>query len=327
MSKQNLLATSTINLRTLLANGKRYEVPAYQRDYSWKQEHWEDLWFDVLELDQSGRQHYMGALVLEEERADDFRVIDGQQRLATLREVRYEAGWGGVGEFHLRNHRDDVARALRVCDVISFRYNMISQRNTNKLEEVYNDVAVAVHQGTLKTAAEIQNALQPVYISDDAFKEAFAKRSLPTGGRKTRLLRYMLCALEKQEYNVDYDWENTPATIEHVLPENPTAEWLEDFPNDLHERYVSRLGNYLLLESKLNSKTPLTSRFQRSCWSITRASIRRPNTSRRLTGHRKPSMAARHTWQSWPPQSGEFKLGFPGKLHAAGSVHPQAQSV
>ena len=36
MSKQNLLATSTINLRTLLANGKRYEVPAYQRDYSWK---------------------------------------------------------------------------------------------------------------------------------------------------------------------------------------------------------------------------------------------------------------------------------------------------
>ena len=35
----------------------------------------------------------------------------------------------------------------------------------------------------------------------------------------------------------------TPATIEHVLPENPTAEWLEDFPNDLHERYVrSRLA-------------------------------------------------------------------------------------
>jgi len=147
-----------------------------------------------------------------------------------------------------------VARVLRVCDVISFRYNMISQRNTNKLEEVYNDVAVAVHQGTLKTAVEIQNALQSVYVSDDEFKEAFAKRSLPTGGRKTRLLRYMHCALEKQEYNVDYDWENTPATIEHVLPENPTAEWLEDFPNDLHERYVSRLGNYLLLESKLNSK-------------------------------------------------------------------------
>ena len=84
MSKQNLLGTSTINLRTLLANGKRYEVPPYQRDYSWKAEHWEDLWFDILELEQSDRQHYMGALVLEEKLADDFRVIDGQQRLATL---------------------------------------------------------------------------------------------------------------------------------------------------------------------------------------------------------------------------------------------------
>ena len=48
---KNLLGTSTINMRTLLSNGKRYEVPAYQRDYSWTAEHWEDLWMDIEEIE------------------------------------------------------------------------------------------------------------------------------------------------------------------------------------------------------------------------------------------------------------------------------------
>ena len=77
---------------------------------------------------------------------------------------------------------------------------------------------------------------------------------MPVGQARTRLIRYVLCALEKQDHNVDIDYEQTPATIEHILPESPTADWLVEFPNDLHERYVSRLGNYLLLESKLNSR-------------------------------------------------------------------------
>lgn len=38
MPRPTLLNTSTINLRTLLSNGKRYEVPPYQRDYSWSEE-------------------------------------------------------------------------------------------------------------------------------------------------------------------------------------------------------------------------------------------------------------------------------------------------
>lgn len=32
----------------LAGNGKIYEVPPFQRDYSWEQEEWEDLWLDIL---------------------------------------------------------------------------------------------------------------------------------------------------------------------------------------------------------------------------------------------------------------------------------------
>ena len=84
MSNSSLLNTDTEDLKELLSNGKHYSVPAYQRDYSWKQEHWEDLWEDLITVEASREDHYMGAIVLESGERKQFRVIDGQQRMATL---------------------------------------------------------------------------------------------------------------------------------------------------------------------------------------------------------------------------------------------------
>ena len=69
----------------LIGNGKVYRVPPYQRDYSWAEEQWEDLWADVLDLRRSGDDtHYMGAMVVEAKGDREFSIIDGQQRAATL---------------------------------------------------------------------------------------------------------------------------------------------------------------------------------------------------------------------------------------------------
>ena len=81
----NLLNVRTTNYMELIGNGKLYRVPPYQRDYSWSEEQWEDLWSDVCELlSDRKRQHYLGALVVENENDREFSIIDGQQRLATL---------------------------------------------------------------------------------------------------------------------------------------------------------------------------------------------------------------------------------------------------
>lgn len=85
MSKTNLLDTKTINYLELIGNGRAYRVPPYQRDYSWEEEQWEDLWNDIMELRlQQDDRHYMGALVVEGESDREFKIIDGQQRMATL---------------------------------------------------------------------------------------------------------------------------------------------------------------------------------------------------------------------------------------------------
>lgn len=86
MAESNLLNTRTTNFLELIGNGRRYRVPPYQRDYSWGEEQWEDLWRDIADLHggDTREPHYMGALVVETTSDRTFDVIDGQQRLATL---------------------------------------------------------------------------------------------------------------------------------------------------------------------------------------------------------------------------------------------------
>ncbi len=85
MAGTNILNTRTINYLELSGNGRSYRVPPYQRDYSWSEDQWEDLWNDIADLrPRSEDRHYLGALVVEGKSDREFLVIDGQQRLATL---------------------------------------------------------------------------------------------------------------------------------------------------------------------------------------------------------------------------------------------------
>ena len=513
MARANLLNTTDITLKGLLGNGARYGVPTYQRDYSWREDHWEDLWLDLKEVSQrEDMQHYMGAIVLQQRDREEFVVIDGQQRLCTLSlialaavalleeraaadiekednlersrllrdgflgtkdpgSLRYRSklslnrnddtfyqgtllqlhaplaparlgdsnrllweafryfkarlaeqfpapGQGGdlarfvnevvalrllfirvlvdddlsaytvfetlnargldltasdllknylmalvarrsdadlrhvldqwtritesVGirilpEFlrHYLNSRQPFIRqerlfktlkvqvgtaeqvfdllrdlelaavwyqalldpddpqwhavagareqvrilnllgvkqfkslilaaarrlppeslgdVLRFCAVISFRYTIIADRNPSELERAYNDVAVGIEEERLRTVGQVREALRVVSVPDDDFRDAFSRRTIPAGGRNKKVVRYILCALERQLGNPDVRDETTPATIEHILPENLTAGWGADFDEIQHARFVSRLGNYTLLDVSRNN--------------------------------------------------------------------------
>ncbi len=86
MSKSNLLDTKTLSFNEIIGNGKIYSVPQFQRDYSWEQDNWEDLWNDILNIysDKDKESHYMGSIVLQKKRDANFQIIDGQQRFTTI---------------------------------------------------------------------------------------------------------------------------------------------------------------------------------------------------------------------------------------------------
>ncbi|EON76841.1 RloF [Lunatimonas lonarensis] len=79
-------STANQTYRMLMGNGLIYSVPRFQRDYSWSDEEWDDLWRDIENvLSPEGESaHYMGYLVLQSRDSKNFDIIDGQQRLTTL---------------------------------------------------------------------------------------------------------------------------------------------------------------------------------------------------------------------------------------------------
>lgn len=82
---KGIQGTSNKTYRQLMGNGLRYEIPKFQRDYTWDTEHWDDLWQDIrILLTSDDNEHYMGYLVLQTSNNKEFQIIDGQQRLTTM---------------------------------------------------------------------------------------------------------------------------------------------------------------------------------------------------------------------------------------------------
>ena len=58
--------TTTPAFGDLFGNRTKYIVPKFQRDYSWGEEEWGDLWEDLQLAQESNENHYMGYLVLKQ---------------------------------------------------------------------------------------------------------------------------------------------------------------------------------------------------------------------------------------------------------------------
>lgn len=507
MAVNNLLDTSTVSLSDIIGNGKIYKVPVYQRDYSWKQEHWEDLWADIILILNGDSVHYMGSIVLQNKGEKKFSVIDGQQRLATLtlivlatvkniqnlvdRGIEKENNeerivlltkkflgdkdpgsltyssklelnennngfyqshlmifrpplnertlrdsdkllWQAYNFFYnkikihfqnnengedlanflnkyvaeklmfiqivvedelraytvfetlnsrgerltvsdllknflfslststdlphikekwqrtvdtiglarfpvflrhywiskhplirqeylfkamkevvrssidvinlldelegnaqlyiaLSNYSDPIwigqreqrkkikeielfrekqalplllasynnltseefTKVLRIVSVITFRFTIIGGLNPNLKEDVYNKAAIKISNKQLSSASAIAGEVKALYTNDKDFRNDFSTTVLSTN-RYRKLVRYILFEIENHLSQNDMDYEDNPATIEHILPENPDGSWNENFPSSIHETFVYRVGNYTLLEADKN---------------------------------------------------------------------------
>ncbi len=70
----------------LEGSDKRFIIPVYQRNYSWKLENCRQLYNDLIQLAHTGRStHFFGSLVsVYSGRSEEFLIIDGQQRVTTV---------------------------------------------------------------------------------------------------------------------------------------------------------------------------------------------------------------------------------------------------
>lgn len=148
--------------------------------------------------------------------------------------------------------RHGFERFLRTIVVLSFRYNVICNRQGNEQERIYNEIARRIASGGLESARDAVAALRPLYPEDQDLRTAFADKELrTTNSRNNKIARYILFNLEKRKSGSSFDVESASITLEHVLPEHPEDGWSQ-FDDALHERAVYRLGNLALLNAASN---------------------------------------------------------------------------
>jgi uncharacterized protein with ParB-like and HNH nuclease domain len=81
---------SETKLRELLEGGKQFQIPLFQRPYSWSKKEWKALWEDIMEIYHDNEDnHFLGPIVTQAvpgtpDGISPFLLIDGQQRLTTL---------------------------------------------------------------------------------------------------------------------------------------------------------------------------------------------------------------------------------------------------
>jgi alkylated DNA nucleotide flippase Atl1 len=107
-------------------------------------------------------------------------------------------------------------------------------------------------------AADLRRALSTrrrYWAGDDELRAAVGRRNFYWTGRRGQQ-NYILRRLEEDFAKRErIDWEAAAVTIEHVLPQSPTAEWLSvlteevdagETPEELHAALVHTLGNLTL---------------------------------------------------------------------------------
>ncbi len=84
------MKASETKLRELLEGGKQFQIPLFQRPYSWSKREWKALWEDIMEIyHENEDNHFLGPIVTQSvpgtpDGISPFLLIDGQQRLTTL---------------------------------------------------------------------------------------------------------------------------------------------------------------------------------------------------------------------------------------------------
>ena len=69
-----------------LFEGRFFEIPDYQRGYSWEKQQLEDLTQDIVNMFNKQHMHFTGTIVAAQKnkKVNTFDIVDGQQRLTTL---------------------------------------------------------------------------------------------------------------------------------------------------------------------------------------------------------------------------------------------------
>lgn len=153
MSEETYMDAKQKTIAQIFNDNSKLIIPIFQRDYSWKEDNWKQLWEDIKNGYGDKRYHYMGSVVLVENNKRK-EIVDGQQRITTL-SLLYLAIIKNFLNL-IENEINEIDNLKRVEDI---RNNIIYKRDLYNLERmdnklVLNETNNSIYQNYIVTNKE-----------------------------------------------------------------------------------------------------------------------------------------------------------------------------
>lgn len=204
--------------------------------------------FDLIKGLESDLDNYL-ALISPE--LSDFNEAD-KTNLAILRMFRVRQPYPLLLSAKRKFTQKEFSSLLRAIVVITFRYNTIGSYSPTDQEKVYCAVAEKISSNEILDLNDVWSYLKPIYIDDERFYLDFCCKSINTSDSRSRkLVRYILCLIEKNISGTSLDFTSDSLNIEHILPQNAPDGW-NGFTSEACMEMVYRLGNMVLLQPSKN---------------------------------------------------------------------------
>lgn len=204
--------------------------------------------FDLIKGLESDLDNYL-ALISPE--LSDFSESD-KNNLALLRMFRVRQPYPLLLSAKREFKQKEFSSLLRAIVVITFRYNTIGSYSPTDQEKVYCAVAEKISSNEILDLKDVWSYLKPIYIDDERFYLDFCCKSINTSDSRSRkLVRYILCLIEKNISGTSLDFTSDSLNIEHILPQNAPDGW-NGFTSEACMEMVYRLGNMVLLQPSKN---------------------------------------------------------------------------
>lgn len=152
---------------------KVYYIPRYQREYTWGQRDWSNLYDDIFDNDPG---YFLGSIIVIQGEIDpktnviDFEVIDGQQRLTTI-SLLLCALYARINE-----HPDAIDEDISSDDVRPLRNRLIlkADKGTSRVVPQVQNHNLEDYRWTLKEHAGLNVVMQkPKYYGVRKIAKAF----------------------------------------------------------------------------------------------------------------------------------------------------------
>lgn len=178
----------------------------------------------------------------------DKRLIAGLKSLKKLKASSFYPVLLAIDRLPNKMPENDIATIVEALESYVFRNFTICGKVANRAEVTLANIAKEISDEILDSTQAVVERIKAEMVSDIEFQDAF---KVWTGGSSAKeTIRYIFRKIHHYlDKNNELNMDNSEVHIEHIMPED-CSQW--DVDDEIHEAYLWRLGNLMLLSGPIN---------------------------------------------------------------------------